>query len=202
MGKSDNQRAEEAFQVWCSTGMQDDGKTAQLCEIPYSTVTYYRRAHRWVERWHDAVGPEASILSNQGRMLLRLSTPLMARKLLQIIGGERPLINANGDLVKDENGKPVMLPYAEPRDQIQALKLALAYNWGDPRNIVYDPDGGMPSGAIPAAFAIGGEILEDPQIPETPADLEALKQSVSSLIEATVQSVNTRTKTRAGRRRV
>lgn len=192
--------SEDAFRVWATSGEQNDRKTAELTGIPLSTVGYYRRQYRWSERWQEVVSPEADIASNQARQMLRLGSPLVARRLLRIIGGQKPLINAEGNIVTLD-GQPVMIDEAEHKDALVAAKLMAAYNWGDPRNVVYEPNPETSYGTVlPAQYTTAeGQEIGAPEGEET---VEALKAGVSALIEATVQSVNTRTKSRPGRRRV
>jgi hypothetical protein len=192
MTRPRSEKADEAFQIWCSTGEQSDRKTAEITGVPLSTVGYYRREYQWSERWQEIVGPEAQIASNQGREMLKLATPLGARRLIRIIGGVRPLRNLEGQIVRDEDGAVVYVDEADHKDAIQALKLLLAYNWGDPRNSTYDPEAERLAG-LPA-YTVREDGQTEQALPESDEDLAAIKAGVQAMIEATVQGVNTRTK--------
>ena len=200
MTENEQDRAAQAYLVWCSSGRQSDTKTAELTGIPLSTIGYYRRRDRWSERWQEAIAPEADVASDQARVMLRAAMPIGAQRLLRIIGGQKPLINANGDLVRDGNGDIVYVDEADHRDAIAALKLLMSYNWGDPRNVIYEPNPDRQRGPIPAAYTVTNGQAEP--LAADPESIEAAKASVMAMIEETVQAVNTRTRTRPGRSRV
>jgi hypothetical protein len=160
-------------------------------------VSYWHRTYGWNERWHEAMAAEAEQASWQGRQMMRLATPLIAQTLLAIIGGERPLLTRDGTPQLDTDGKVIMVRGGTDKDAINAAKLMLAYNLGDPRTAHYEPEPDRPLGSVlPATYTLAGELHD----PETPEELAALKARVSELIEATVQAVNTRP--RRSRKRV
>ncbi len=113
--------------------------------------------------------------------------------MLDIIGGERPLLKRDGSPQLDHDGNVIMVRGGTDKDAINAAKLLLSYNLGDPRTAHYEPDPDRSMGSVlPGTYAMDGQVLVDPAIPETPEQLAALKASVQAQIEATVQSVNTR----------
>ena len=113
--------------------------------------------------------------------------------MLDIIGGQRPLLKRDGSPQLDHDGNVIMVRGGTDKDAINAAKLLLSYNLGDPRSAHYEPDPDRSMGSVlPAVYSMGGQVLSEPKVPETPEEMAALKASVQAQIEATIQSVNTR----------
>jgi hypothetical protein len=81
-----------------------------------------------------------------------------------------------------------MVRGSSDKDAINAAKLLLSYNLGDPRTTHYEPD---PDPVIDVPYA-SAETAIPPTSEDEPQTLAELKSGVQALIEATVQSVNTR----------
>lgn len=187
MDETGRDPAENAYLVWCSEGEQLDTKTAELTGIPRSTIGHWRRTQDWRAKWLGDAGPEAEQAASVGRAMIRAGMPLVAKRLLAIIGGQIPVRNLQGEIVTDDAGRPIMQWEAEHRDAINAAKIFALYGLGQPS--LQDTAG---YGAIPDAQWKPSVSAGEP----TDADLRA---KASAMIEATVASVNTRTKTK-GRR--
>jgi hypothetical protein len=113
--------------------------------------------------------------------------------VLDIIGGQQPLLKRDGSPQLDHDGNVIMVRGGTDKDAINAAKLLLSYNLGDPRTAHYEPDPDRSMGSVlPAVYSMGGQVLSEPKVPETPEEMAALKASVQAQIEATIQSVNTR----------
>jgi hypothetical protein len=189
MPRPPSDRVDEAFEIWATIAERNDTRTAEQLGVAQETVSYWHRKYGWDERWQEAMDTGAEMAVRQARQMMRQATPLIARTLLNIIGGERPLLKRDGTPQLDPDGNVIMVRSGTDKDAVNAAKLLLSYNLGDPRTAHYDPEPDRPMGSVlPATYTMGGEVHD----PETPEELAALKASVSDLIEATVQSVNTR----------
>lgn len=174
--------AENAYLVWCAEGDQLDTKTAELTGIPRSTIGHWRRSQDWRAKWLGDAGPEAEQAASVGRAMIRAGMPLVAKRLLAIIGGQVPVRNMQGEVVLDEAGKPRMQWEAEHRDAIQAAKIFALYGLGQPSLQDTAGYGAIPEGQWKAVPEGQGQSAAD------------LRARASEMIEATVASVNTRTK--------
>jgi hypothetical protein len=112
----------------------------------------------------------------------------IAGRLLDIIAGERPLLKRDGNPQLDHDGNVIMVRGGTDKDVINAAKLLLSYNLGDPRTTHYEPD---PDPVIDVPYASAATDMP-PAGEDEPQTLAELRAGVSALIEATVQSVNTR----------
>jgi hypothetical protein len=120
--------------------------------------------------------------------MMRSATPLIAQRLLAIIGGERPLLKPDGTPQLDDDGKIIMVRGANDKDAINAAKLLLTYNLGDPHTASYEPESDPVIDVLYAAAAT----FSPPRSTDEPQTLEEQKAAVQALIEATMQAVNTR----------
>lgn len=132
---------QNAFVVWCGEGEQSATKTARLCGIGERTVFSWMRADEWRQRWLSSSAPESEVAAAQGKTMVRYAMPLVAKRLITIIGGEKPLRNAVGDIVTDDAGHPVMVYEAEHKDAVNAAKLLALYGWGSPLSATDVTDG-------------------------------------------------------------
>jgi hypothetical protein len=188
MPRLPSDRIDEAFAIWSTEAERNDTRTAQQLGVAQETVSYWHRKYGWDERWQEETAGAAERASRQGRQMMRLATPLITRRLLDIIAGERPLLKADGSPHLDTEGNVIMVRGGNDKDAINAAKLMLSYNLGDPRTASYDPD---PDPVIDVPYASAATVMPPPSEDE-PQTLQELKASVSAMIEATVQSVNTR----------
>src|SRR5688572_1881618 len=186
MARPPSDRVDEAFEIWATIGERNDTRTAQQLGVAQETVSYWHRTYGWDERWQEAMATGAEMAVRQARQMMRQATPLIAQTLLDIIGGERPLLKRDGSPQLDTDGKVIMVRGGTDKDVINAAKLLLSYNLGDPRTAHYEPDPDRSMGSVlPASYTMGSEVLEEPKVPETPEELAALKASVQAQIEAT-----------------
>jgi len=190
MDEPDLPKHEVAFRCWCTDGEQDDRKTAQLCDIPRRTIAYYRSRDDWRGRWNSAIGPEAGDAARSGQAMARMATPMVMKRLINMVGGMKPDVAPDGTHRTDEDGNPLYVWNSTDRDASNAAKLLLLYALG-PGNEQQEPDGPVYSGTFTA-------------IPEaaTENDLASLRSAANAMLEATIQSVNTRTQTQRRGQRV
>ena len=182
MSTGEPTQEEAAYLVWAGEGEQSDVKTAEVTGIPRSTIGYWRRRDDWRARWLTAAGPEAELAAAGARTLARAGMHLVTKRLLAIVGGQVPARTTQGEAITGPDGRPVMVWEADHRDAVNAAKLLALYGWGQPS--MQDTAG---YGAIPdASYTVvpqGGE-----------ESIEDIRAQASAMIEATVASVNTRTK--------
>jgi hypothetical protein len=188
MPRPPSDRVDEAFEIWSTEAERNDTRTAQQLGVAQETVSYWHRKYGWDERWQEVTAAEAERASRQGRQMMRLATPLIARRLLDIIGGERPLLKRDGSPQLDPAGNVIIVRGGTDKDAINAAKLLLSYKLGDPRTAHNEPD---PDPIIDVPFA-SAATFSPPTSEDESQTLAELKGSVQALIEATVQSVNTR----------
>jgi hypothetical protein len=188
MPRPPSDRVDEAFEIWSTQAERNDTRTAQQLGVAQETVSYWHRKYGWDERWQEVTAAEAERASRLGRQMMRRATPLIAQRLLAIIGGERPLLKRDGSPQLDHDGNVIMVRGGNDKDAINAAKLLLSYNLGDPRTAHYEPD---PDPVIDVPYATVATVMP-PTSEDEPQTLQELKAGVSALIEATVQSVNTR----------
>lgn len=186
MARPPSDRVDEAFTIWATSAERNDTRTPQQMGVAQETVSYWHRKYAWDERWQEVSAAEAERASRQARQMMRQATPLIVRRLLDIIGGERPLLKRDGSPQLDHDGNVVMVRGGTDKDVINAAKLMLSYNLGDPRTAHYDPDPVIDVPYVSAATDMPPTSEDEPQT------LAELKASTQALIEATVQSVNTR----------
>jgi hypothetical protein len=179
---------DKAFEIWSTTAERNDTRTAQQLGIAQETVSYWHRKYDWDARWQEVTGAEAEMAVRQARQMMRQATPLIARRMLDIIGGERPLLKRDGSPQLDKEGKVITVWGGTDKDAVNAAKLLLAYNLGEPRTATYEPD---PDPVIDVPYASGATVMPSTSEDE-PQTLEELRAQAVAMIEATVQSVNTR----------
>ena len=183
MPKATEEDIERIFLVWAGEGEQDDSRTAELCGIPRTTVGYYKRTRDWPARFLSVAGPDSEVAANTGRAMMRYGIPIVARRLLAIVGQQIEIENP-------ETGEVRKIWASEDRDAVNAAKVLAAYGLGQPT--AQDATG---LGAIPAESWVKSEV------PEGEETIEQLRQRAAAMIEATVASVNTRTRIK-GKHRV
>lgn len=167
------ERIEEAFQNWSTEADRNDTRTAELLGLPQTTVSYWRRTHRWDERFLATRQDEADRAARLALAQMRAGMPVVAERILAIATARRPVLDAEGR-------KTGEVYASQDRDAIQAAKLLVQYgldeHLGD----------GVPQ-AMKAAVAV----------PLQEEDLAALsvgelRVEACRLIEETAQAVNTR----------
>ena len=93
MPRPPSDRVDEAFQIWATMAERNDTRTAQSAGASRRRrSTYWHRTYGWDERWQEAMATGAEMAVRQARQMMRQATPLIAQRLLDIIGGERPLL--------------------------------------------------------------------------------------------------------------
>lgn len=183
---------EVAFRCWATDGEQDDKKTAQLCDIPRRTIAYYRSRDDWRQRWNSAIGPEAGDAARSGQAMARMATPMVMKRLINMVGGLKPDIAPDGTQRLDEDGNGLYVWSASDRDASNAAKLLLLYALG-PATDQQAPDGPVYSGTFTAVESTNGS--DD-------KTLAQLRSAANAMLEATIQGVNTRTNTHRRNQRV
>src|SRR5829696_6054144 len=132
MARPSSDRVDEAFTIWATIAERNDTRTAQQMGVAQETVSYWHRKYGWDERWQEAMDTGVEVAVRQARQMMRSATPLIARRLLDIIGGERPLLTRDGSPQLDRDGNVIMVRGGTDKDVINAAKLMLSYNLGDP----------------------------------------------------------------------
>jgi hypothetical protein len=181
MEAEDLPKHELAFRCWATDGEQDDKKTAQLCDIPRRTIAYYRSRDDWRQRWNSAIGPEAGDAARSGQAMARMATPMVMKRLINMVGGMKPDMAPNGDHRHDEDGNPLYVWASADRDASNAAKLLLLYALG-PATEQQQPDGPTYAAAFSAAPATTDA-----------SSLSDLRSAANAMLEATIQGVNSRT---------
>lgn len=194
MTEHDDSRRQNAFVLWCGEGEQNADKTAALCGVSRRTIYSWMKADEWRARWISATGPEAEAAAQQGKQMMRAAIPMLARRLIHIIGGEKPFRNLQGEIVRDSEGNPIMVWASDDKDAVQAAKLMALYGLGSPLSVTEVGDT-----SILANYSTKEQM---PDIPLGEQSFEQLRAEVSQAIEATVSAVNTRTSSSKNRRRV
>ncbi len=177
MPRPPSDRVDEAFEIWSTEAERNDTRTAQQLGVAQETVSYWHRKYGWDERWQEVTAAEAELASRQGRQMMRLATPLIAQRLLAIIGGERPLLKRDGSPQLDHDGNVIMVRGGNDKDAINAAKLLLAYNLGDPRTASYEPD---PDPVIDVPYA-SSVTFPPSRSEDEPQTLPELKASVAGV---------------------
>lgn len=188
MPRPPSERVDETYEIWSTIAERNDTRTAQQLGVAQETVSYWHRKYGWDDRWQEVTAAEAERASQQARQMMRQATPLIVRRLMAIIDGERPLLKRDGSPHLDNDGKLIMVRGGTDKDVINAAKLMLSYNLGDPRTAHYEPDAGS---VIDVPYASAATVMP-PASEDEPQTLAELKAQASRMIEACVQSVNTR----------
>jgi len=181
MDETDLPKHEVAFRCWATDGEQDDKKTAQLCDIPRRTIAYYRSRDDWRQRWNSAIGPEAGDAARSGQAMARMATPMVMKRLINMVGGMKPDLAPDGTQRLDEDNNPLYVWSATDRDASNAAKLLLLYALG-PATDQQAPDGPVYAGAFTAVEATTDA-----------SSLSELRNAANAMLEATIQGVNSRT---------
>src|SRR5829696_8997940 len=170
MPRPPSDRVDEAFAIWSTEADRNDTRTAQQLGMAQETVSYWHRKYGWDERWQEVTAADAERASRLGRQMMRLATPLIAQTLLDIIGGERPLLKRDGSPQLDHDGNVIMVRGGTDKDAINAAKLMLSYNLGDPRTASYEPD---PDPVIDVPYASAATVTP-PTSEDQPQTLQEL----------------------------
>jgi hypothetical protein len=125
MPRPPSTRVEEAFHTWSTEGARNAARTARILGVPPSTVRYWQRTYGWRERDRSAQEADTEAASRAALHAVRRATPDVARKLLWLATGEKPLRNRQGQIVF-QDGEPVMVPAASNRDALRAAQIILS----------------------------------------------------------------------------
>src|SRR5215213_8018996 len=173
MPRPPSDRIDEGFQIWSTEGDRNDTRTAELMGLPQSTVSYWHRTYRWEERYLAFIQPDGDVFAGVARAEIRSALPAIVQRLRSIVEARKPVYN--------EAGEPIGEVYAsQDRDAIQAAKLLSQYGF----------EGG--AGQDSPIFDAHAVVLPEVRTPDGEQSVADLKRQVSAMIEATVQSVNTR----------
>jgi hypothetical protein len=174
------QLIEEAFQIWSTAAGRNDTRTAALLGLPQTTVSSWRRTHRWDARDLATRQDEADRAARHALAQMRAGMPVVAERLLAIATARRPVLDAEGR-------KTGAVYASQDRDAIQAAKLLAQYGLDERLG------DGLPE-AIEAqvSFPLREEDLAALSVGE-------LRAETGRMIEATAQAVNTRPSRRRNR---
>lgn len=184
MPRPPSDRVEEGFQIWASEAGRNDTRTAELIGVPQSTVSYWHRTYGWDERYLSIVQPDGELLAGVARSEIRAALPAVVVRLRSIVEDRKPIFNAQGEQIGETWA-------ASDRDAVQAAKLLTHYG--------FEGGTGMDHTIIesyPVSTVVG--VPDEPLgMAERERELEGksvaeLKREVSAMLEATMQSVNTR----------
>src|SRR5687768_17891422 len=113
-----------AFLVWCAEGEQDTGKTAELTGIPRRTIQFWMKRDDWRGQWLSSSAPESERAAQQGKQMMRYAMPVVAKRLLHIVGGTEPMRHpTTGEVLLDREGNPRMVYAGDNKDAVQAAKV-------------------------------------------------------------------------------
>jgi hypothetical protein len=183
MPRPPSDRVEEGFEIWSTEGERNDTKTAQLMGLAQTTLSYWRRSYSWDQRYLVLIQPQADIMAGVAVAAMRAALPVVTQRLLHIATAKKPVVDADGH--------PIGEVYAsQDRDAIQAAKLLAQYGLTD-----------TPVDTLPNF--IEAQVHLPPREDRDLADLSVgeLRAEASRLLEATVQSVNTRVSSTQQRRK-
>jgi hypothetical protein len=153
-----------------------------LTDIPRRTIAYYRSRDDWRQRWNSAIGPEAGDAARSGQAMARMATPMVMKRLINMVGGMKADIAPDGSHRLDEDGNGLYVWSATDRDASTAAKLLLLYALG-PATDQQAPDGPVYAGAFTAVDTPDG----------SDQTLAQLRNAANAMLEATIQGVNART---------
>ena len=143
--------------------------------LPQSTVSYWHRTYGWDQRYLAFIQPDGDVFAGVARAEIRSTLPAVVTRLRHIVEARKPVYN--------DQGEPIGEVYAsQDRDAIQAAKLLTQYGF----------EGG--AGQDSPIFDAHAVVLPEVRTPDGEESVADLKKQVSAMIEATVQSVNTRPK--------
>lgn len=189
---------DEAYEIWATTGNRQDAKTAELTGIPRRTIAHWRLTHGWRERYLSLGSDDAELIARTAVVQMRQGMELVTERLMDIVGSKRAARKADGSLLLDEHGEPVMVWASKDADAIKASQILAQYALGPAHNTP-----GLDT-SVPASYTVqplpSAETRELPD-PEaaTPEDLATLRAQAAAMLEETAMSVNTRIE--PGRRR-
>jgi hypothetical protein len=173
MPRPPSERVEEGFAIWSTEAERNDTRTAELMGLPQSTVSYWHRTYGWDQRFLAFIQPDGDVYAGVARAEIRSALPAIVQRLRFIVEARKPVYN--------EAGEPIGDVYAsQDRGAIQAAKLLTQYGF----------EGG--AGQDSPIFDAHAVMLPEVRTPDGEESVADLKRNVSALIEATVQSVNTR----------
>ena len=175
MPRPPSERVDEAFELWSTEAGRNVTRTAELMGLPQSTASYWHRTYNWDQRYLAFIRPDGDVFAGVARAEIRSALPAIVQRLRHIVEARKPVYN--------EAGEPIGEVYAsQDRDAIQAAKLLTQYGF----------EGG--AGQDSPIFEAHAVVLPEVRTPDREESVADLKRNVSALIEATVQSVNTRPK--------
>jgi hypothetical protein len=173
MPRSPSERVDEAFEIWSTEAERNDTRTAELMGLPQSTVSYWHRSYSWDQRYLTFIQPDGDVFAGVARAEIRSALPAIVQRLRSIVEARKPVFNDQGELVGEVYA-------SQDRDAIQAAKLLSQYGF----------EGG--AGQDSPIFDAHAVVLPEVRTPDGEQSVADLKRQVSAMIEATVQSVNTR----------
>ena len=173
MPRPPSERVDEAFEIWSTEADRNDTKTAELMGLPQSTVSYWHRTYGWDQRYLAFIQPNGDVFAGVARAEIRAALPAIVTRLRSIVEARKPVYNEAGELIGEVYA-------SQDRDAIQAAKLLTQYGF----------EGG--AGRDIPVFNAHAVVLPEVRTPDGEESVADLKRNVSAMIEATVQSVNTR----------
>jgi hypothetical protein len=185
-----------AYEIWASTGARSDAKTAEITGVPRRTIAHWRTRYAWRDRYLSLASEEAEAIARTAVVQMRQGMDLVTERLLDIVGSKRPQRRADGTILTDETGEPVLVWASKDGDAIKASQILAQYALGSPQS-----QAGLDT-SIPTTYR---EVLpaETYQLPEPEeageGDLASLRAAAAQMLEETAMRVNTRVE--PGRRR-
>jgi hypothetical protein len=175
MPRPPSDRIEEGFQIWSTEAERNDTRTAALMGLPQTTVSYWRRTYGWDERYLAFIQPDGEVFAGLARTEIRAALPAVVARLRHIVEERTPIYNEQGEQIGEVYA-------SQDRDAIQAAKILSQVGF----------EGG--AGQDHVVFEAQSFVMPEVREPEGEESLEDLRKRASAMIEATVQSVNTRPK--------
>src|SRR5215208_5718918 len=173
MPRPPSDRVDEAFEMWSTEAERNDTRTAELMGVPQSTVSYWHRTYNWDQRYLAFIQPDGDVFAGVARAEIRATLPAIVTRLRSIVETRKPVYNDQGELIGEVYA-------SQDRDAIQAAKLLSQYGF----------EGG--AGQDSPVYDAHAVVFPEVRTADGEESLADVKRSVSALIEATVQSVNTR----------
>lgn len=189
---------DEAYEIWATTGTRSDAKTAELTGIPRRTIAHWRVTYGWRERYLQLSSEDAETIARTAVVQMRQGMDLVTERLLDIVGAKRPARKADGTIITDDQGEPVMVWASKDNDAIKASQILAQYALGPAQT-----SPGLDT-SIPASYTVApiqqADVGELPDPDEAkPEDLGKLRAAAAQMLEQTSMAVNTRVE--PGRRR-
>jgi hypothetical protein len=149
-------KSERAYAVWSTEAGCDMEKTASICGIPLRSLYHYKSRDNWENRFDlEKLGDtdDAVVLAAQ---IIRGGMPRVAEKMLYLCVGEKPVLNADGQVTyHPETGKPLMMPAAEDKDAITAARWLMQYGLASAADILRGDDKPLPGVSLPKGYEPG-----------------------------------------------